>query len=171
MISINQPTIAAVATHELLSRGYVMSEPTQKLLVAAELLDRALVMYYEGSSYFAALHLAGGADEILGTYAERLGYESSFRSVRDGAVRLSKILNGGIETKPKDISDIMNYARNRTKHMNKGDDDLVLFDPQTEARDLLGRAVSNFYCVMAHYDLHETELVARFNEESASRGS
>lgn len=30
-------------------------------------------MYYEGNSYFAALHLAGGAEEILGSYVERRG--------------------------------------------------------------------------------------------------
>jgi hypothetical protein len=154
-------------THVMKSRSYVMLEPTQKLLVAAELLDRALVMYYEGNSYFAALHLAGGAEEILGAYAERLGYESSFRSVQDGAVRLSKFLNGGIETKPKNIADIMNYARNRTKHMDKKDDDHVQFDPQTEACSLLSRAVSNYYAVMNHYCFLETELVARFNAELA----
>ncbi len=148
-----------------------MFKPTQKLLVAEELLDRALVIYFEGNSYFAALHLAGGADEILGTYAERLGYDSSFRSLQNGALRISKILTGGKETQPKDISNIMNYARNRTKHMNKEEDDHVLFDPQTEARNLLSRAVSNYYCVIAHYDLRETEFVARFNAESTSRGS
>lgn len=147
-----------------------MFEPTQKLLVAADLLDRALVLYYEGNSYFAALHLAGGAEEILGAYAERLGYESSFRSQQDGAVRLSKFLNDGIEAKPKDIADIINYARNRTKHMDKRDDDHVHFDPQTEACDLLDRAVSNYYSVMNRYNLLETALVARFNTELAGRG-
>ncbi|NVH61907.1 hypothetical protein HQ621_13440 [Pseudomonas simiae] len=147
-----------------------MCEPTQKLLVAAELLDRALVMYYEGNSYFAALHLAGGAEEILGAYVERSGDESSFKSLQGGAVRLSKFLNGGIEAKPKDIAAIMNYAKNRTKHMDKKDDDHVQFDPQTEACDLLGRAVSNYYTLMNHYNLLETKLVTRFNMELVGRG-
>jgi hypothetical protein len=142
-----------------------MHAPTDKLQVAVELLDRALCMYYEGNSYFAALHLAGGAEEILGAYVERSGCESSFKSLQQAAVRLSKFLNDGLESKPKDIADVMNHAKNRTKHMNKDNDDTVYFDPKTEAHDLLDRAVSNYYTLMSDFDLPETDLIRRFNEE------
>lgn len=148
-----------------------MSVVTEKLVVATELLDRALRMYYEGSSYFAALHLAGAAEEILGVYVERHGGESSFKSLQRGSVKISKFVNGGVESKPKDIAFVMNHAKNSTKHMDTEDDDHVYFNPQTEARDLLDRAVSNYYSLMSLYELPETELVRRFNLELVGRGA
>lgn len=148
-----------------------MSATTEKLQVAIELLDRALRMYYEGDSYFAALHLAGGAEEILGAYAEHAGEESSFKSLLRGAVKLSKYFNGGVESNPKDIVAIMNHAKNRTKHMDNKSDDHVRFDPRVEAKGLLDRAVSNYYTLMSYYELPETELVHRFNQELVGRGS
>ena len=146
-----------------------MTLPTEKLQVAVELLDRALRMYYEGNSYFAALHLAGGAEEVLGAYVERSGGESSFKSLQRGAVRISKFLNGGEESSSQDIALVMNHAKNRTKHMNSEGDDHVFFDPKIEARDLLDRAVSNYYALMSFHELPETELVRRFNLELVGR--
>ncbi|WP_235576603.1 hypothetical protein [Pseudomonas taeanensis] len=145
--------------------------PTEKLKVATELLDRALCMYYEGNSYFAALHLAGGAEEVLGAYVERSGRESSFKSLLHGAVKLSKFFGDGVESKTKDIAAIMNYAKNRTKHMDEEGDDHVYFDPKVEARDLLDRAVSNYYTLMNFHELPETELLRRFNQELIGHGA
>ena len=146
-----------------------MCEPTEKLIVAIELLDRALGMYYEGNSYYAALHLAGAAEEILGVYVERSGDESSFKSLQRGAVVLSKVINDGVESSPQEIAAIMNHAKNRTKHMDKEKDDHVRFDPKIEARDLLGRAISNYYTLMRHYSLPETEFINKFYLELIGR--
>lgn len=68
-----------------------------------------------------------------------------------------------MESKPKNIADVMNYAKNRTKHMGSQGDDYVHFDPKAEAHDLLDRAVSNYYTLMSHFELPETELVRKFN--------
>lgn len=149
-----------------------MSKPIEKLVVATELLDRALRMYYEGNSYFAALHLAGGAEEVLGAYVERHGGESSFRNLQQSAVTLSKLFNGDVESEPKEIAHVMNRAKNSTKHMNSGgDDDQVDFNARAEAHVLLDRAVSNYYTLMNFYKLPETELVRRFNLELVGRGA
>jgi len=146
-----------------------MRETTEKLLVAVELLDRALCMYYEGSSYFAALHLAGGAEEILGAYVERREEgASSLKSLVSGAVEFSELLNGGVASKHQNIRDVINHPKNQTKHMDKGKSEHVTFDPKMEARNLLGRAVSNYYTLMRdnnRYNLPETELLSRFNLE------
>ncbi len=144
---------------------------TEKLVIATELLDRALQMYYEGNSYFASLHLAGAAEEILAVYVKKHGGTSSFESMRDFAVMLSKteivknIIDDGVEPTPKNIADIMNRAKNTTKHMNETDDDLVRFDAQAEAKDLLDRAVTNYYHLMSFLELEETDLLRRFNAE------
>lgn len=148
-----------------------MHEPTQKLLVAVELLERALATYFEGKYFFAALHLAGGADEILGVYVNRLGEDSSFETLRDGAVRISKFLNEGKESTARDIAVIMNYAKNRTKHMDKTGDDDACFDPVIETVNLLDRTVSNYYRLMNYFNLSEVELVDRFNRELVGRNA
>jgi len=79
-----------------------------KLNIACELLDRSLRLYYSGDSYFACLHLAGAAEEILGVYVEKAGAESSFENFRTAAVRLSKFLSDdGAASTPKDVGDLI----------------------------------------------------------------
>ncbi len=142
-----------------------MTINTEKIQIASELLDRGLYMYYEGKSYFAALHLAGGAEEILGAYVELSGGESAFKNFQRTTVILSKLFNEQEVTTPKMISELMNHAKNRTKHMNSKDDEYVYFDPKVEAHILLDRAVSNYYTLMSLYDIPETDLISRFNHE------
>jgi hypothetical protein len=128
-------------------------------------------MYYEGNSYFASLHLAGAAEEILAVYVKKHEGISSFESLRDVAVMLSKteivknLIDDSVEPTVKNIADIMNRAKNSTKHMNKRDDDLVHLEAQGEAKDLLCRAVTNYYYLMGFLDLEETSLLRRFNAE------
>jgi hypothetical protein len=139
---------------------------TKKSAIATELLDRALRMYYEGDSYFAALHLAGAAEEVLAVYVKKHGGTSSFDSLKDAAVLLSKHLNDdGIESKPCEIKYLMNRAKNATKHMYGKKDSEVHFDAQSEAKDMLDLAVSNYYYLMSFIDLPETDLLRRFNAE------
>ena len=143
-----------------------MTATTPKLIVACELLDRALRLYYEGGSDFAALHLAGGAEELLAKHVEAKGGESSFTSLRNAAVRLSKHLNEDQEeSTPKAIATVMNHAKNATKHMDLVNDDVVVFNARAEAHDLLDRALSNYYQAMSEYELEETSLIRRFNQE------
>lgn len=136
---------------------------TEKLVIATELLDCALRMYYEGNSYFASLHLAGGAEEILAAYVKRHGGTSSFESSRDFIVMVSKTdfvknstENDVVELKAKCTGDLMNRAKNTTKHMHEKDDGFVHFDAQTEAKDMLNRALNNYYQLMSFIDLEET---------------
>jgi hypothetical protein len=138
----------------------------QKLDIAKELLESALFHYYETQSYFASLHLAGAAEEVLGRYVENTGSKSSFASLRDGAVRISEILYGEENSScEKSIAQVMNSAKNSTKHMNEKNDDRVFFDAKSAAKDLLDRAVTNYYHLMQYYPLDESENLRRFNNE------
>ncbi len=144
---------------------------TPKLVIATELLDRALQMYYEGNSYFASLHLAGAAEEILAAYVKKYRGTSSFESIRDFSAILSKtellqdLIGDGVKPTAKNIAETMNKAKNSTKHMNERDDDVVHFDAQAEAKDLLDRAVTNYYHLMSFLELEETSLLRRFNAD------
>jgi hypothetical protein len=134
----------------------------EKLNVASELLHQALRLYYEGGAFFSSLHLAGAAEEVLGKYVELSGGVSAFKSLQTGAVKLSAILSPDKSpSNPKGIANIINHAKNNTKH-GHGE---VNFDPKMQAHDLLDRAVTNYYFLMSHYELEETELVRRFNHE------
>lgn len=149
-----------------------MTHPTPKLVIACELLDRALRLYFEGGSDFAVIHLAGAAEELLARHVERIGQESAFWSLQRGAVRLSKYFNeDGSESSPKAIARVLNHAKNATKHMYAKDDDHVHFDARADAHDLLDRAVSNYYQAMTEYELDETPLIQRFNQKLVQRGA
>jgi len=143
-----------------------LTEVTPKMLVAVELLTCALRMYFDGA-YFAALHLAGAAEEILGSYVSRTGVQNAFENLRDGAVRMSEHLSDGTySSEPKVISNLMNYARNRTKHHDKSGDDEILFDPRKQSSEILERAMTNYYQLMSHVLLPETEIMRRFNGQN-----
>ena len=117
---------------------------TKKLTIAAALLDRALGRYYEGNSNFAALHLAGGADGLLGKHLNASGRESSFESLRNAAVLLSKYVSEDrTDSAPKAIAAVMNHAKNATKHMDGQSNGEVHFDARSEAHG----------CVPASFDV------------------
>ena len=137
----------------------------ERLSVACELLQQALRLYYEGGANYACLHLAGAAEDVLGAYVEKHGGESAFNNHRRASVRLSAYFSAdGKASTEKAIGDVINFSKNRTKHGHG----LVDFDPKEEARQLLDRAVSNYYQLMQIFPLSETDLKRRFNDDLAS---
>jgi len=125
-------------------------------------------MYYEGDSYFAALHLAGAAEEVLAVYVRTNGGTSSFDAFKQGAMRLSKYFSGE-EPSSRDIANLMNRAKNSTKHKyGKGDHD-VDFHAQSEAETLLDMAVADYYQLMSVFDLPETDFLRKFNDDFRPR--
>lgn len=135
-----------------------------KLTVAREFLEQALRLYYE-NHHFSAIHLAGAAEELLGAHLTVLGKLSTFQSFRTAGVELANSLSDGAPMTRTDMKDLLNYAKNRSKHMNSNEDSVICFDATEEARELLDRAVTDFYHLMQYCPLAETPLVARFNQE------
>lgn len=118
------------------------------------------------------LHLAGGADDIFGGYVTRSGTDSAFESLKAGALRIAEHLAKhpeyqvqGPPATEKGIARAMNYARNRTKHLDEQGDDEILFAPRQEAEDMLRRALTNYYDLLSRLPLEESELMRRFNHE------
>ena len=134
----------------------------ERLTVACELLDEALRLYFEPRANYACLHLAGAAEEIFGAYVDKHGGESAFANHRRVGVRLSAYFSSdGTPSSEKAIGDVINFAKNNTKHGHG----LVDFDPRAEAQELLERALTNYYQLMNVFDLPETESMRRFNTE------
>ena len=140
----------------------------EKITVAVELLEQALRLFYE-ESYFAALHLAGAAEELLGAHLRALGAQSSFDNYRTAGVELANAIDSEASITRRDMEGLLNDAKNRTKHMNSAEDGLIQFDPADEARGLLDRAVTDYYHLMRYLPLVELPLVAHFNREILER--
>ena len=136
----------------------------EKIDIALELLESALYHYYESDSYFSAIHCAGAAEEILGKYVEIYGGQSAFEKDHYSIRRTSKALTGQ-EPSKKHISKTMNYAKNTTKHMDGVFDNKVLGNPKVSAKNLLDRAIENYYFLMPYIELPETINIKRFHLE------
>ena len=142
---------------------------TAKLQVATELLTEALRLFFEGTSYYAALHLAGAAEEVLAVYVRSHGGVSAFENTKNAVVRVSKFFEAGrVEANSAEIASILNHARNSTKHKFGKGDHYIDFDAAWEAEELLVMAVSDYYQLMTVLPLAETELIRRFNEPRSS---
>jgi hypothetical protein len=142
---------------------------TPKQRVALELLDSALQMYY-AKSFFAAIHLAGAAEELFGAYLELWNSaKPAAESFHDDAVQA---LGYAADEVPAPLSKLMYraifHSRNRTKHMHLRDDHDISFDPLQEAEAVLGRALSNFYEVAEMLGVTPTRRMYRFNRERFS---
>jgi len=124
----------------------------------------ALYHYFVSKSYFSAIQCAGAAEEILGKYVEIHGGQSAFETDNASVRRISKALRGQASSK-KSISKIMNYAKNSTKHMDGELDTKVFGNPKPSAKDLLERAIDNYYFLMPYIELQETENIKRFHLE------
>jgi hypothetical protein len=146
---------------------------TTKLEIACELLNEALTMYYKGDSYFACLHLAGGAEELLGKYLTFLEGENSLQSLHAGALKIYSYEND-LELREKVMFDLINDSKNSIKHMDNLADRFFNKDIKAEAEIRLDMAVSNYYNLMAIAKgsetecLKETDLIKRFNNQLKS---
>lgn len=108
-------------------------------------LETALQLYFENGDRGSIVTLAGAADEIFGKLLEKSGRDSSLKSLVAAVTAIrSRLFGEQLEPQEvKDIADRANLARNSLKHI--GDTEIVKFDLETEARDMLYRAIDNYW--------------------------
>lgn len=146
------------------------SSMTPKQWVAMELLDSALQMYY-AESFFAAIHLAGAAEELFGTYMKLwTAGRPAAESFHDQCIGY---LGYSVEdAAPADVSKklyrLIFNSRNRTKHMHAEDDHEITFDPLQEAETVIDRAIDNFVGVAEVLGIRPTRRMNRFGRERLS---
>ena len=105
-------------------------------------LETALRLYFEGGDRGSVITLAGAADEIFGKLLAASGRDSSLQSLISAVTAIQEKLFGEAN-EPKYIARRANAARDSLKHI--GDTDLVKFDLEVEARDMLNRAIDNYW--------------------------
>ena len=114
--------------------------------VALEQLESALKLYSEGTAYFSVITLAGAAEEIIGKRAKANGHENSQDRLKRAGAEIQRRMFGK-EAPEKKFADRANYARNKLKHLNPGVEPHVTLDAEEEARDMLTRAIDNYWLV------------------------
>ena len=123
-------------------------ELNPSMKVALEQLEVALKQFQLGN-FFAAITLAGAADEIMGKVCRELNVQSSLETLQRAQVLYNQIIrpNHKIDEKKlkKRVADNANYAKNKTKHINAILEPTVDFEPDEEARDLINRALDNWW--------------------------
>ena len=107
-------------------------------------LQTALRIYFDSGDHGSVITLAGAADEIFGKLLAASGRDNSLNSLIAAVTAIQQKLFGEA-LEPKQIADRANAARNSLKHWDVGDTEIVNFDLETEARDMLNRAIDNYW--------------------------
>ena len=107
-------------------------------------LQTALQLYFDGQDRASVITLAGAADEIFGKLLAASGRDSSLKSLIAAVAEIQQKLFGEA-AEPKQIADRANTARNSLKHWDVGDTQIVKFDLEVEARDMLNRAIDDYW--------------------------
>ena len=116
----------------------------EKIGIARLLLEKALSVYEEGDNYFAALHLAGASEEILGKYLNAKGLKTSLESEKEAFILINKKLFNR-EISGKEAISFLNKTKNAIKHMDDKNDTFVVMDPKEDAEAMLDRALTNWW--------------------------
>lgn len=112
--------------------------------IAIAQLETALRLYFEGQDYFSVVALSGAADEIFGKLLSAAGIENSLESKKKAVSEIHQKLFGS-PLATKDIAQRANRAKNAFKHWDAGDPLTVTLDLIEEARDMLNRAIDNYW--------------------------
>ena len=131
--------------------------------IALEQLETALNLWAGQDSYFSIITLAGAAEEILGTCLTAAGIDNSLESIKKDSTAMFRHLYGE-EADPKVFANRANHARNQSKHFDPGSSPTLEIDAREEARDILTRAVENYW----RLDTDLTPAMVRFQESESA---
>jgi hypothetical protein len=132
--------------------------------LALRQLETALALFFENGDRGSIITLAGAADEVFGKHLEKIGRKSSFKTLVAAVIAIREHVFGEALSpeEVKAIADRANSARNSLKHI--GQTDIVKFDLEAEARDMLSRAVDNYWLL----ETQLTPAMERFEREVQS---
>ncbi|OBY81762.1 hypothetical protein [Delftia sp. JD2] len=141
------------------------TDSTPKYEVAVELLDWAIRAYVSGEGYYAALHLAGAAEEVLAVYLR--APENDLQPAADSFHELvSHLACPADKREAEDLKkyclDRMNGPRNSVKHKRGHGDNVVTFDAEEEASESIERAYSNYTQLLRKIPLRDLPSIGTF---------
>lgn len=134
----------------LIKRGAIPPEwlkmskkATEKIIIAIQHLDIAVELALSKKSPYAALTLAGVAEELLGKYLRVSNKQDTLTEIGPILQRAGEIIHN--ETFPiKDIKKHFNSAKNSVKHMDTYKNSKFTHDVDQELSLMLARAILNY---------------------------
>ncbi len=134
--------------------------------IALRQLDTAVRLYFEGEDYYSVITLAGAAEEILGKLLIVCSGENSLNSLKKAAGAVHEVLYSQ-DLKDSEVSELANAARNAMKHWSPDKPRVLEFDARAEAKDMLNRAIDNYYNLTGSL----STLMTRFQEETVTNNA
>lgn len=130
-----------------------------KLDIADEMLDAAIVQFLDQRRYFAALNLAAVAEELYGKHIRIIGLRDSQQENIETVDRIAR--NQGItDFTIKSWKKIATHQKNSIKHYDAEADRFIEIDPNDEARLVIFDALANH----TKLDREITSIVQRFSD-------
>lgn len=111
--------------------------------IALTQLETALRLYFERNDYFSVITLAGNAEEIIGKILESKGIVNSLEEMKKTVAAIHKHLYSEMLSEVV-VAKRANRAKNAIKH-GIGSSPTVTLDAQQEAKDMLNRAIDNYW--------------------------
>ena len=112
--------------------------------VALRQLETALKLYIKGEDYYSVVTLAGAAEELFGQLLKDSDGQNAMDSLKQDVAAIHRALYNE-DLSEKVIVKRANQERNALKHWGPGKPTAFESDTQQEAKDLLDRAVNNYY--------------------------
>jgi len=132
-------------------------------------LDVAMRLYFGGEEkdLLSVITLAGAAEEVFGKLLKaRKNLEPSLETIKKAVVEMHQHISlDGEPITPREVADRANRARNRLKHWSADEGDMLKLDPAEEARDMLNRAMDNYWML----EQKLTSAMERFYRETHGR--
>ncbi|MFC5500231.1 hypothetical protein ACFPOE_21995 [Caenimonas terrae] len=128
--------------------------------MAGRQLETALELYFDNRDFYSVITLAAAADEIFGQVLRAAGQAPQLERIKEAVAAVHKQM-WGHEADLKSIADRANRARNALKHWSEGQPMVVEFDAEEEAKDMLERAISNYWSLYKNL----TSAMLRFQRE------
>ncbi len=131
--------------------------------IALEQLETALRLFKETEEYISVITLAGAADEILGKACREQGIKSALEEMQHSFYLLRAIRFGDSATQEKKksdkwLADRANHVRNKAKHINPIVEPSLVIDAKQEAKDLISRALDNWWALGNPYSASMLEF-------------
>lgn len=123
---------------------------TSKLDISVELLEQAILRFVEGQAYYASLHLAAAAAEVLGRCVAERGGSSAFDEAKTTIFKFVEFFAGPLPSEiHREIVKEMIDPKNSIKHRQGRADHSVEFDAKKEASDWIEMAVLDYFSLAA----------------------
>ncbi len=124
--------------------GFEDDSRISKVEIAKLQINEAIAQFLEGN-FVCAITLAGAGEAVLAGILTAAGESSVVEDSTNSIQRIRKVpeLSAMDESKPKEIYNSWNQARNQLKHHNKAEEDFVTMNLFDEAYWMLKRALTN----------------------------